>query len=393
MKTTPTPACGMARRRRAAAPLLAVLLALTAQMAAPVRADTGCARRALAYLGSDGPGLRALRLDACDGRLEALGVMAELPKARWALPHPRLPLLYVAQDGSGAEGRVLAYRVRRDSGALVPLGELASGGVGSTHLALDLPSSTLLVAHFGSGSVSSLALRPDGVPTGLVSRLQASGSGPHRRQASAHAHAVAPSPSGREVLVPDLGADRVFVYGLDRARQALLADAAATPRSLALSPGSGPRRAVFAPGGRFVYVLNELSAELMSLRWDAAQGRLTPLQRLPLSSPGFGGTPSAAELLISADGRHAYVANRGESELMVFALDPADGQARLLQRLPSGGDGPWAMDMDRSGRWLLVANHRSQRINLFHVAADSGLLSDTGQAIAAPAPVSVNFMN
>ena len=46
-----------------------------------------------------------------------------------------------------------------------------------------------------------------------------------------------------------------------------------------------------------------------------------------------------------------------------------------------------------TGRWLLVANYRSNRINLFAVDRDTGRLSDTGQSVESPAPVSVTFLH
>lgn len=345
-----------------------------------------CSADELAYVGTDGTGLRALRFDSCQGALQPLGVVADLAKPRWTVAHPQLPVLYAALDA----GRVAAFAVDRASGALTPLNDAPAGGAGTTHLLLDAPSQTLLAANFGGGSVSTLALQADGRVGPLVSTLKASGAGPHRRQASPHAHGSVLDPTGRFALVPDLGADRVFVYGLDRATRGLAADDAG--RSLATPPGSGPRRALFGRDGRFVYVLNELSAELMTLAWDAAQGRLTLQQTLAVSSPAFQGAKSASEMQLSADGRFLYVGNRGEHLLTVYRVDTASGVLTLAQRLPSGGEGLWAFDLHASGRWLLVANHRSQRLQLFAVDPQTGQLTDTGRGVESPAPVSVGFM-
>lgn len=373
------------KRLRLFAGLALCGLALGAQAAS-------CSKSEYAYLGSDGTGLRALRFDACAGTLAALGTVAEVLKPRWAVEHPGLPLLYVALDGSGAEGRVQAYAIDPASGALTLRSEQGSGGVGTTFLALDAASNTLLTANFASGSATSLALQADGNVGPLVSQLKASGSGPHRRQASAHAHGVTIDPSGHYALVADMGADRVFVYGFDRATHSLTADAAAAARSFETPPGSGPRRAVFAADGRHVYVLNELSAELMVLRWDAPQGRLSALQTVQTSSAEFKGAKSVSELGLSRDGRFLYVANRGENTLLVYAVDAGTGELRLLQRLPSGGEAPWAFEIHPSGQWLLVANYRSNRLNLFRIDAASGLLADTGQTLESPGPVSVSFV-
>lgn len=344
------------------------------------------------YVGTDGRGLRALRFDAQTADMTMLGTMVDVSKPRWLVQHPSLPVVYAAIDGDGQEGSVRAYALDRASGALTLVNETPAGGAGATHLLLDAGSKTLMVANFGGGSVSSMVIRGDGSLGPRTSTIQATGSGPHRRQASPHAHGTALDPSGHYVLVADMGADRVFVYGLDRSRHALLPDEAAPPRSLSVAPGSGPRRVLFGRSGRFVYVLNELSAELLTLQWDAQAARLTLLRTQPLSSPDYQGAKSASEMMLSHDGRHLYVADRGEHTLVVFSVHPVTGELTLLQRLPSGGMAPWAFDLHRSGKWMLVANYRSDQLNLFSIDPDSGRLTDAGRALASPRPVSVAFV-
>lgn len=347
----------------------------------------------MVYVGTDGTGLRALRFDARTGELAPLGVVADVPKPRWVVAHPQLPRLYVAIDGGAGEGRVAAYARDLRTGVLTPLNEAGAGGAGTTHLTLDATSMTLLAANFGAGSVSSIAVNADGSLGTRVATVQAIGSGPHRRQASPHAHGTAVDPSGRHALVADLGADRVFVHGFDRASRALQADDAVPPRSFAAPAGSGPRRAVFGADGRHVYVLCELTAEIMVLRWEASTGRLAAVQALAMSGPGFAGARSASELMVSRDGRFVYAANRAEHELQVYGVDPQDGTLALLQRLPSGGEAPWAFDIHASGRWLLVAHHRSGQVNLFRIDPATGRLADTGQAQTSPSPVGVAFVD
>jgi 6-phosphogluconolactonase len=346
----------------------------------------------LVYVGTIGNQLRALRFDNVSGSLAPIGPVAEVPKARWMVAHPRLPVLYAAKDGDGQQGSVIAFTVDRNSGALARLGEVFAGGGGTTHLWLDAASMTLVAANFGGGSTSSIGINGDGSLGPLVSTIQATGSGPHRRQAAPHAHGAIVDPSGRYALVADLGADRVFVYGFDRATRALSGDSGPEPRSFIAPAGSGPRRIVFGRDGRFAYLLNELAAELMALRWDAQQGRLSLVQSVSITSPGYAGARSGAEVAASADGRFVYVADRSEHALVVYAVQRESGLLSLVQRLPSGGELPWTFAIHPSGRWLLVANERSNRINVFSIDAASGLLSGTAHAADSLSPVSVTFV-
>ena len=382
------------RHRAPATRVLGLIFESLVLLALQVEAQAGATLEGAqaVYVGTDGRGLRVLRFEPQAADLTMLGTVVDVSKPRWLVQHPQLPLVYAAIDGEGQEGRVRAYALDRASGALTLVNESPAGGAGTTHLLLDPASRTLLVANFGGGSVSSIPLRPDGSLGPRTATIQATGSGPHRRQASPHAHGTAIDPSGRFALVADMGADRVFVYGYDRASQALRPDDATPPRALAVAAGSGPRRAVFGRSGRFVYVLNELSADVLTLRWDAEQGRLSLLRTQALSSPDFQGVKSASEMVLSQDGRHLYVTDRGEHTVVVFAVHPETGELSLLQRLPSGGQAPWAFDIHRSGQWMLVANHRSNRINLFRIDTSTGLLTDSGRALESPGPVSISFV-
>ena len=350
------------------------------------------AQTELVYVGTQKGQIDALRLDTSTGKLTAIGAVAEGPKSTWVAAHPHLPMLYAVDDDNTHEGSVTAYAVDRETGSLTKVNAVATGGAGSTYLGWDIPSMTLLDANYASGSVSSIAVNRDGSLGSLVSTIQETGSGPNRRQASAHAHSAVIDPSGQYALVPDLGADRVFVYGFDRATHAVTAGNEVNPQSFVTPPGSGPRRIAFGRNGQFAYVLTELSAEIMVLHWDASQGHLTLVQSVPTSTEEFQGVKSGAELALSRDGRFVYVENRGQNALVVYRISPDSGELSLVQRTSAGGVKPWGFAIDPSGRWLLVANQQSGTVNAFSIDPESGMVADSGQAADIPTAVSVAFV-
>lgn len=362
--------------------------------------SAGLAQADLVYVGSQGNQLRALRFDADSGKLDVIGPVTEGLRPTWTVAHLQLPVLYATDDQPGKEGAVVAFAIDRVTGALRKLNEAPSGGGGATYLWLDAPAAgagghsaaagTLLVANFGGGSASSIAVRADGSLGGLTSTIKATGSGPHRRQASPHAHSAAVDPSGRYALVPDLGADRVFIYAFDRASHTLSPDAS---RAYVAPPGSGPRHLVFSADGRFVWLLNELTAEVTTLRWDAQQGQLTPVQKQQTSSAGFDGTRSGAEIRLSPDGRFVYVEDRGERSLVAYRVNANTGELSFVQRIATGGEVPWAMSIHPSGKWLLVAHQRSNSVNVFSIDQATGMLTSTGISAEASSAVSITFVS
>ncbi|MFP6558112.1 lactonase family protein [Paraburkholderia sp. B3] len=354
--------------------------------------SSGDTQTEFVYVGTQQAQIRALRLDTATGKLTEIGTVAEGPKTTWVAAHPQLPVLYGVDDDNAREGSITAYAVNRGTGSLSKINVVASGGKGTTNLVLDPPSMTLLAANYASGSVSSVSINPDGSLGARVSTVTETGSGPNRRQASAHAHSAVVDPSGRYALVPDLGADRVFVYRFDRATHALSAGDGNDPGTFVAPPGSGPRHLLFGSSGEFVYLLTELSAEVMVLRWDAGQGTLTLVQSLPVTSPGFDGVKSGAEIALSQDGRFVYVEDRGENALVVYRVNPQTGELAEIQRTSAGGDRPWGFAIDSSGKWLLVANQRSGNVSVFSVDSVSGKVTGTGESVALPTPVSVAFV-
>ncbi|KPI11550.1 Lactonase, 7-bladed beta propeller [Actinobacteria bacterium OK074] len=334
--------------------------------------------------------IHGARFDAGRGTMTAIGPVAAADSG-WATAHPVRPVLYVGSSKDG--GVVSSYAVDPATGALRQTGQVATdtggtGGGGLAHLAVDEPSHTLLVANFEAGLVASLALgRGGALGAAPLSVVTDTGSGPNPRQLGPHPHHVVVTPDGRHVLVADFGADRVFAHGFDRATGTLSAGSS----SYATAPGSGPRRLVFHPDGRTVYLLNELTADLQTLQWRPRSGELTSRQLITTNAPGHTGTTSAAELALSRDGRFVYASNRGENSLVVLAVDARTRLLTVVQRIPCGGTTPWSFTVHRSGRWLFVANEASGTVDLFGIDRRSGQLAATGASLAVPTPDCVTF--
>lgn len=351
--------------------------------------------RELVYIGTQsnepGQGIFAARLDPRTGQLTPLGLALEAPRPTWLAPHPTLPILYavseLGNDGK-SHGGVSTLRADPRTGALSVIGSVDSGGGGPTHLSLDLPSKTLLVANYGTGQVAALPVLADATLGPPASVRTDQGSGPSPRQKSAHAHGVTLDPSRRFALAADLGADRLFIYRYDRKSHQL---GAATPQ--ALPPGTGPRRLAFHPRGRFVFLLSELIPELRSYRWDARRGRLALVQTVSTSAdPAKTSVARGAELVASHDGRFVYVSVRGEDVLVIYAVNQRTGGLTEIQRLAANGLSPWSFGLDPSGRWMLVANQGSNTVVVFARDPATGRLSPTQESLAVNKPVSVAYL-
>lgn len=380
--------------KRMIARRLVMGLALTAAVAALMPLAAAPARTLPVYVGMHGSEIRLGRFDPKSGALAMEGPVASVPRPTWTIRHPRLPVLYsVNEEGNDGSknGSIRAFRIDPKNGALAMINEVDAGGGGTTYLAIDPRSMTLIAANYAGGSVATFPILKNGSLGPAASVIAATGSGPHRRQNKAHAHSVAVDPSGHFVLAADLGADRLFVYPFDGRTHALRPDASGKARHFVGRPGSGPRHIAFHPDGRFLYLINELTAEVQAFGWDASTGHLSLLQTVATNSPDHEGDSSASEILVSADGRFVYAGNRGENSLLVYAVDRRKGTLSLVQRIGSGGEVPWGFAFAPDGRWLLVANEKSDRISIFAIDRRTGRLRYSGQSATSPKPVSFSF--
>ena len=306
--------------------------------------------------------------------------------------HPNHRWLYaVNENGSQTVmGSVSAYAIDARSGKLSPLNWVSSKGGGPCHLALDRSAKWLAVANYASGSVTVLPVEPDGKLGEASAFVQQQGSSVNpQRQSGPHAHEVVFSPDNQFLLVPDLGADKIFVYRFDADHGTLAPN---DPPSAAARPGSGPRHLVFHPNGKMVYVINELASTVTAYNYDAARGTLEELQSVSTLSEGFGGTNTAAELAINSDGTRIYASNRGSDTVALLAVDPVTFAVSGMEFPPAMVQKPRFFALDPAGDVLVVAGQDSGRLQLFAVHPHTGQIQPRGRPIRVPNPVCVAFV-
>jgi 6-phosphogluconolactonase (cycloisomerase 2 family) len=201
---------------------------------------------------------------------------------------------------------------------------------------------------------------------------------------------VVAAPGGRHIFACDLGADRLYGYHYQAERSDPLAPA--SPRHLQLPEGSGPRHLLFDASGRHAYLTLELSNQVALLDYQDRRLRLRTLYDLdpPLHPPV---DRRLGALHLSGDGRFLYVSRRGaENQLVVYAVDPFNGALDELQRRDSGGVEPREFALAPNGRFLLVANQRSDNLLVMQRDPARGLLGDTLQELHVPSPSDLKFI-
>lgn len=105
---------------------------------------------------------------------------------------------------------------------------------------------------------------------------------------------------------------------------------------------------------------------------DARTGALTGSTLVAQGdSPSFLLVHPNRKVMFAANEIANYQGNSGA--VSAYAIDPASGDLKLLNQVSSHGAGPAHMALDRTGRWLFVANYAGGTVCVLPISADGNL--------------------
>ncbi len=232
----------------------------------------------------------------------------------------------------------------------------------------------VVTADYSGGSVSVFGLDASGALTERVEVHQYQGSGPvASRQRSAHIHQVKVIPGTDWLLASDLGSDCIRVLHInDAGSPEVLTDH--PELTVPCGPGAGPRHYEFNTAAGLLYLLTEISGEVLVFRLGkTADGAptFTLLQRLQADETGVDGS---ADIHLHPSGRFLYTSHRLRNDgLSIFAVGD-DGLLRKTGYVPTESH-PRNFLPTPDGRYLLVACRDSGNIQVFAVDEKDGGLT------------------
>ncbi|MGE3911980.1 MAG: lactonase family protein [Chloroflexota bacterium] len=338
-------------------------------------------RPLVTYFGSSnrGRGINIATLDTSTGQLAEIGGN-DIPGRGWLALSPDERFLYAAIDGDA----IASFAVDQKTGALTPLNTSPTGTSSVSHLSVDPSGKYVVGASYSGGAVCVVSVNEDGSlgqPTDVV-KHEGEIPGPHPDQTQAKAHQCPFDPSGKWVVVNDLGLDRTYVYSLDTASGKLMAN---DPPYIQYVRGRGPRHIAFHPSNTYAYVINELSAEMTALAWDAENGVFTELHTESTLPPGWTGRKWTAQVIVHPNGKFVYGSNRGSGtasdDIVIFAIDRATGRMTLAGHAQTLGQVARNFNIEPSGKYLVCAHQDSDNVVVFTINGETGALTPTGEQV------------
>lgn len=300
--------------------------------------------------------------------------------------HPNGDHCYVTT----ADGTVVSVEVNAELGTISELDRQSTSGQETCHISIDHTGSYAFTANYASGSITTFPIAPDGQLGEAVHVRNHNGSSVHsERQTASHPHSVGTGPENRYVYVPDLGADRIWVYEFDDEDGSL--EPAATP-FVETREGAGPRHFEFRSDGRFLYVVNELDSTVTVFERAAETGALTAVDVVSTLPKTYDDKNYCADIHIHPSNKWVYASNRGNDSVAVFSVDKATGHLALAGHESTCGEWPRDIALDPSGRHLFVENQHTNTVVPFTVNDKSGLLQPTNGITEIPGAICMAFL-
>jgi 6-phosphogluconolactonase len=346
------------------------------------------------YTKGSSKGIYAYRFDPASGKLDPIGLAAEVTNPSFVTIHPNRKYLYAVSEignfNGQKSGAVTAYSIDPKTAKLTTLNQQTTRGSGPCYVAVDKTGKVALVANYNSGSLAALPVKADGSLGEVTWFDQHEGKGTDpRRQAGPHAHSIFTSPDNRFALSADLGLDRMFVYKLDAAAGKLSPD---DPPFAAVTPRGGPRHFDFSPSEKFVYVIQEMGSRVSVYSYDKARGAMQEVETVSTLPADFKGENNCADIHVHRSGKFVYGSNRGHDSIAVFQVDGKSGKLKLVENASTQGKVPRNFGIDPTGKFLIAANQDTNNLVVFRIDQSTGKLTPTGQNLEVGAPVCVKFM-
>lgn len=257
-------------------------------------------------------------------------------------------------------GRLASFRIDPESGRLTTINEVAAGD-DPAQISVDHSGRFLLTAYYVAGKVSVHGIAADG----------SLGEQPVQEIATADkAHCIVPDATNRFVFAAHTGSNAIFQFRWN-AQEGRLSP---LPQLRFNRPEmSGPRHIAWHPTHPIAYINNEQSSSVTAYRVND-DGTLQSGNSVSTLPADFEGNNSTAEIKVHPNGKFLYVSNRGHDSLAVIRLSDSGEDLTFVAAEPTQKT-PRSFDIEPQGKFLIAAGEASGRLSVCRIDPNTGRLS------------------
>ncbi|EKN45295.1 MULTISPECIES: lactonase family protein [Pseudomonas syringae group] len=351
--------------------ILLLAAAVGCSFGLPVQAST------FAYISSPADGLISqYQLDDASGALSLVEQTKAGDQVNPMALSPDGKALFAALRAKPYQ--VVSFSIEPVTGHLKPLAQ-APLAESLAYLSTDRSGRFLMGASYGADLLSVQPIDAQHRPSDSIQTYKT----------GMHAHSVRTDPSNRFAYAGNLGVDRVLQYRLEPKDGKLVPIGEGY---VTVPENTGPRHLAFAPNGKFLYVVGEMSGTVTAFSIDDKTGglkqvnqangiparlKLAPGQARDARNNDLKDDPTpriwAADVRISPDGKWLFTSERTSSSVSVFKVDPATGKVTFVENYPVEEKQPRNIAVAPNGRWLLVTGEKAEKVGSYSIAADGAL--------------------
>jgi 6-phosphogluconolactonase (cycloisomerase 2 family) len=339
------------------------------------------------YTSGESKGIYVYHFDTITADAELVS-MAEITNPSYLCISSDKQFVYSVTETGDENASASAFHFDKETGALSLLNTSKTQGADPCYIAIDKDGKHIITANYSGGSISAFNINEDGTLSDISQLFLFTGAGKDpKRQAAPHLHWVGFSPDKQYLYANDLGTDRIYKYHINQENKYLTEG---VPSFFKLPAGTGPRHSEFHPNGKFMYLISELSGEVLAFHYDNLSGDLTPFQTIPSDTLQAQGS---ADIHITPDGRFLYASNRLKGDgLAIFTVNQETGELTKTGYQETGKH-PRNFMITPNGKMLLVACRDSNVIQVFNIDSTTGLLTNLNKDIALDKPVCLKVID
>lgn len=287
---------------------------------------------------------------------------------------------YAVSENDTLLSKVNALSFDDKTGIFTLLNQKNVFGAWPCHVSYDETKNLVITSNYGGGSLSVYQTNNQGKLTDTLQYI------PFVRSSEkpSHAHSTQFSPDGDYAFTADLGNDSIFRFDVIKTEKGFQLKKSSLG-SMELPPRTGPRHFTFDKGGKFMYVLGELSGKIHVYSYE--KGLLSEIQEIASDTIPAGGS---ADIHINPDGKFLYASNRLKNDgIAIFSIAKTGKLSRIGYH--NTAKHPRNFRISPNGKYLLVACRDNDVIQVFEIQPN-GFLKDTQKNIPLSKPVYLEFV-
>lgn len=339
------------------------------------------------YSSAEEEGIHVYQFDQENGELSHVSGVKGIPSPSYLVVSNDGNFVYSVAEEEGEKAAAHSLSFDKEKGTLKLLNSHPTKGDAPCYIELDQKNRFAVTANYSGGSISVFPIDTDGKLLAASQVIKFSGSGKDKeRQGKPHLHSVIFSPDEKHLFANDLGTDRIYKFNVSHAHSGEFLKEG-EPAHFSVEPGSGPRHNCFHPNGKYMYTISELSGMVTAFKYN--NGNLESFQSIESDTLNAQGS---ADIHITPDGKFLYTSNRLEADgLAIFSVNGDTGELTKIGYEITGLH-PRNFIISPNGEYLLVASRDDNKIQIFSIDKDKGLLNDTKKDVELSKPVCLKFV-